>query len=77
MQVHTFRGHGRVFGFTLDETGANLPARFGPWQSFKTIKLDRAGERVPGVNTGECLDDIEKHGFHLTHAHVRITKSAL
>jgi hypothetical protein len=22
-----------VFGFTVDPTGSNLPAQFGPWQS--------------------------------------------
>ena len=25
----------------------------------------------------ECLDDLEKHGFHVTDAHVRITESVL
>jgi hypothetical protein len=30
-----------------------------------------------GVNVNECLDDIEKHGFHLTDAHVRITGQAI
>ncbi|MGA7386183.1 MAG: hypothetical protein WBW81_16250, partial [Methylocella sp.] len=27
-----------------------------------------------GVNTDECIDDIEKYGFHLTDAHIRITE---
>ena len=72
MQVYTFRGPGRVFGFTEDETGSNLPAQSGPWDSFKTITLTR-GELTPGVEVSECLDDIEKHGFHVTDAHVRIT----
>jgi len=31
------------------------------------------GVPVPGVDVGECLDDIERHGFHLTDAHMRIT----
>ena len=26
MLIHTFRGPGRVFGFTRDAAGANLPA---------------------------------------------------
>ena len=28
MLVHIFRGPGRVFGFTEDATGANLPSQF-------------------------------------------------
>jgi hypothetical protein len=77
VQVHTFRGIGRVFGFTEDATGANLPAQYGPWNPFKVITLSRDGEPTPGVNTAECLDDLEKHGFHLTEGHVRITERVL
>jgi hypothetical protein len=73
MQVHIFRGPGRIFGFTEDRGGSNLPSRFAPWTSFKTIELRRDGDPTPGVNVPECLDDIERHGFHVTDAHVRIT----
>ncbi|HEY2444884.1 MAG TPA: hypothetical protein VGI20_04015 [Rhizomicrobium sp.] len=77
MQVYVFRGPGRVFGFTGVATGENLPSRFAPWTVFKTIELSRDGAPVPGVNAAECLDDIEKCGFHITDAHVRITESAI
>ena len=73
MQVHIFRGTGRIFGFTEDTTGANLPPQYGTWCAFKTLDITR-GEAQVGVNANECLDDIEKHGFHLTDAHVRITE---
>ena len=75
MQVHAFRGQGRVFGFTEQGAGANLPPRFGPWVPFKVLELTR-GTAQPGLNVEECLDDIEAHGLHLTDAHVRITPSA-
>jgi len=77
MQVHAFRGTGRVFGFTEDAAGANLPSQFGPWGPFKVINLDRDGEPTPGVDARACLDDIDQHGFHLTEAHVRITETAI
>jgi hypothetical protein len=77
MLIHIFRGPGRVFGFTEDATGANLPSQFAPWNSFKSIELSRNGEPRPGVHTEECLSDIEKHGFHITDAHVRITESVI
>lgn len=76
MQVHIFRGSERVFGFTGIATGENLPSKFAPWNPFKTIELKR-DVPTPGVNAAECLDDIEKYGFHITDAHVRITESAL
>jgi hypothetical protein len=75
MLVHIFRGTGRVFGCTEDATGANLPSQFSPWTAFKSIELSRDGEPRTGVNANECLEDIEKHGFHITDAHVRITES--
>ena len=78
MIVHTFIGPGRIFGFTQDSTGANLPQQFAPaqlqWTSFKSIELTR-DQPTPGVNTNECLDDIEKYGFHITDAHTRITQT--
>jgi hypothetical protein len=77
MLVHIFRGPGRVFGVTEDATGANLPSQFSPWTAFKSIELIRDGEPRAGVDTNECLEDIEKHGFHITDAHVRITESVI
>jgi hypothetical protein len=75
MQVHIFRGPGRVFGFTAQDDGGNLPARYAPWTAFKTIELTR-GTTQPGVDVIDCLDDLEKYGFHLTDAHVRITEQS-
>jgi hypothetical protein len=76
MQVHRFRGPGRVFAFTQDAGGKNLPTAYEPWTSFKSLEMSKGGAQ-PGVNVDECLDDIEKYGFHLTDAHVRITERAI
>jgi len=77
MEIHLFRGQGRVFGCTRDAAGSNLPSQYGPWTLFKTLDMNRGEEPRPGIRTDECLDDVEKYGFHLTDAHVRITESAL
>jgi hypothetical protein len=71
MQIHIFRGPGRVFGCTEDADGANLPEQYRPWSAFKSLEMVR-GEAQPGVDVDECLDDVAKYGFHLTDAHVRI-----
>jgi hypothetical protein len=76
MQVYIFRGEGRVFAFTLDSDGSNLPAKHGPWSAFKSVELVR-GQTQPGVNVEQCLDDIEQYGLHVTDAHVRITEQAI
>jgi hypothetical protein len=73
MQVHIFRGPGRLFGITQDSAGANLPDEVGPWVPFKTLDMHK-GEPIPGVDTDECLNDIEAHGFHVTDAHIRVTE---
>jgi len=72
MLVHVFRGPGRVFGVTQDEAGANLPAQFAPWTAVKSAELSRE-RAMPGIDSGECMDDIARYGFHITNAHVRIT----
>jgi hypothetical protein len=77
MLLPIFRGPGRVYGFTEDATGANRPSQFSPGTAFKSIDLRRDGERNPSVNTNECLEDIEKHGFHNTDAHVRSTDNVI
>jgi hypothetical protein len=77
MQVRIFRGPGRVFGCTENATGDNLSSQYGPWSSFKSIPLTRDGKPTPEIYAHECLDDIEKYGFHLTDAHVRITEKAI
>ena len=66
-----------MFGFTEDASGANLPSQFAPWSAFKSVELSREGEQRPGVDTGACLDDIERHGFHITDAHARITDTVV
>jgi len=76
MQVHTFRGPGRLFGFTAAVGSENLPAQFGPWTAFKVLDMHR-DEPQAGVDVNTCLDDIESYGFHLTDAHVRVTQQAV
>jgi len=77
MEIQLFRGSGRVFAATEDPAGANLPPQFGPWVPFKVLEMNRDGDPIPGINTEECLDDIERYGLHVTDAHVRITESVL
>ena len=76
MQVHIFRGPARVFGFTTQATGENLPAQYAPWAIFKSVEM-RQGEPMPGVDVDDCLRDIAAHGVHVTDAHVRITEAAI
>lgn len=76
MQVHIFRGSGRVFGVTANVGGENLPAQYGPWTAFKSLDM-YADEPQGGVDVNACLADIDTHGFHLTDAHVRITHLAI
>jgi len=76
MQVHLFRGPGRVFAVSTDPSGADLPPRYAPWAAFKSLEL-RRGEPTSGLDVDECLDDLEAYGVHVTDAHVRITEQAL
>ena len=76
MQVHIFKGPGRVFGVTTEPLGEKLPLKYAPWAKFKTIGL-RRGEPTPGIEVEECLKDLDAYGVHVTDAHVRITEEAI
>lgn len=76
MLIHMFRGPDRIFAFTTDPSGANLPEKFAPWTAFKSVELLQ-GVHTPGVDADECLRDIEEYGLHVTDAHSRITHEAL
>ena len=76
MQVQLYRGTGRVFAVTASDSTVTLPERHGPWTPFKTIEITR-GQAQPGLHVEECLDDIERHGIHVTDAHRRITEEAI
>lgn len=76
MQVCIFRSTGRIFGFTTDPSGGNLPSKYVPWTIFNSIEMQK-DVPTPGVDVNECLRDLEEHGVHITDAHVRITEEAI
>ena len=49
-RVHVLRGQDRVFGFTLDEQGANLPRQYGPWTCLDDKLFARSCIGTPGPN---------------------------
>jgi hypothetical protein len=71
MQVHLFRGPGRIFAVTQDPAGANLPAVYAPWTPFKSIDI-HPDEPQGGMDVNECLRDLADHGVYITDAHVRV-----
>lgn len=73
MQLLVFSGVASIFAVTESD---HLPARFAPWIPVKTIEVVR-GQPQSGFNVEECLDDIARHGIHVTDAHVRITEQAI
>jgi hypothetical protein len=76
MQVHVFRGVGRVFAATARTNASSLPERYAPWNLVKTIEVVR-GQPRPGNSVEDCLDDIAQYGIHVTDAHIRITEQAI
>jgi hypothetical protein len=76
MRFELFGGRDRLFAVVATGGSDKLPERYGPWTHFKTPELTR-GSSLPGLNVEECLDDMERHGIHVTDAHVRITEQAI
>ena len=57
MLVYVFNStqNPKVYGFTADATGVNLPGEDGPWIPFKSLKMN-VGEKSPtGVDTDAVL----------------------
>ena len=76
MQVHIFKGPGRIFGVTGQSSGDNLPRKYAPWTPFKSIEISE-GQPTPGLDVDECIQDLRVHGVHVTDAHARITEAAI
>lgn len=73
MMVFVFKStqNPKVYGFTVDATGANLPGEQGPWVPFKSIEM-KAGEKGRiGVDTDAVLMGIADNGYYLTAAAVK------
>lgn len=73
MYVYVFKGAERLTGFTATIEGHNLPATHGPWVLVNRLSMSDDDDPRPIVQTRECLDDIEMHGFHLTSGNRRVT----
>jgi hypothetical protein len=68
MTLHTFQSRKTpsMFAFTIDETGANLPAEGGPWE--------KAGNAIPlgttmASTSPEIAQQVEINGFALVKGH--------
>ncbi len=68
MTLHIFQSNKmpELFGFTIDDTGANLPVEDGPWE--------RAGNAVPlgttmASTSPEIAQQIERNGYALVKGH--------
>jgi len=66
MDVYIFRSRTwPLYGFTTDETGANLPAEYGLWTPLKAIELGRNGPPRIGVAAEKLEDALNTRGFYL------------
>ena len=60
-----------VFGFTVDPTGSNLPAQFGPWQSAGdgTAAMSYAEMNLDGLAlSNPVMRAVKQNGFYLTRS---------
>jgi hypothetical protein len=67
MQIYMFtsKRFAWVFGFTVDRTGANLPAEYAPWYALGRREMSGSG-RAGGAETIEA--EIGAHGYYLAQA---------
>jgi hypothetical protein len=73
MKIHLFRSlkEPDVFGFTGDETGANLPAGFGPWtpaEAGGALETRPADRSIRYGQTGPIFVAIQRDGFYVARS---------
>lgn len=67
-KVHVFESPGSVeFGFTLDESGSNLPPpKGGPWKHWRTVDIGPTAEREVGVDPGAIAEGLDERGYFIS-----------
>ncbi|WP_137044683.1 hypothetical protein [Pseudolabrys sp. FHR47] len=73
MKVYVFNStiSSKVYGFTGDASGANLPTEQGPWKPFKSLEMNPGETARVGVNTDAVLMGIHDKGYYLTAAEIK------
>jgi hypothetical protein len=73
LTVHVFRCFEApaLCGYTLDQTGVNLPAQVaeGRWTYFTSLQVEPSQDRI-GVDARALVRDVEAHGYHLARSGV-------
>ena len=58
----------RLFAFTRNTTGANLPVRYGPWQPSNQLTGQGKLTGAAGEPSDVVLASIETRGFYLSRS---------
>lgn len=74
MRIYIFKSSTpKLYGFTPDQTGFNLPADGGPWTLLKTSDANpNDGPRI-GISSQAILEGVRQQGYHLGLFEVRTT----
>lgn len=66
MQVEVYVGDSGCFAVVPQGGSAKLPVAEGPWGKLKDLDLAQDGEARAGLDVGQCLEDIERQGYHIS-----------
>jgi hypothetical protein len=74
MRIYLFKSEvdAEVFGFTIDETGANLPDRFAPWRSFGDL-ITSSSKPLLGIGL-TATATIKRDGFYLARSGLVVSR---
>jgi hypothetical protein len=73
MTVFVFRSGSNRYGYTLDESGANLPKiPSAPWRKHSTLNLDGSSRKV-GIEAEDVLSAIGRYGYSITEKLIKVT----
>jgi hypothetical protein len=74
MKVYSFHSgkDNRIYGFTPDATGGNLPPTMKPWRKHGEHDVNPGDTRI-GVSTDAILEGIKRDGFYLAAVEIKVT----
>lgn len=70
MQVEVFVSDEGCFVVIPRGRVDKLPEDKGPWGKLKDLDLARDSEPRAGLDTAQCLQDIERQGYHIADIHL-------
>jgi hypothetical protein len=75
VEAHIFEGK-EAYGLTVDPNGANLPSEGGPWDYWKSIKLEQGEKGRIGLDSDTAIAQLTSKGYCIISIKIEVAGGA-